>query len=57
MIWLANPESGKLFAVRGYDYTMVREDGVLIPAKIEIFRTDSRGLLKERLVKIDFKKK
>jgi len=40
-------------AVRGYDYTVVEKGGVSIPARIEIFRTDARGNLQERLVKID----
>jgi hypothetical protein len=42
-----------LLAVRGYDYTAVEKGGVSIPARIEIFRTDARGNLRERLVKID----
>jgi hypothetical protein len=41
------------FAVRGYDYTEVEKNGVSVPAKIEIFRTDVNGSLQERLVKID----
>ncbi|MHC4726705.1 MAG: hypothetical protein ACYS17_05695 [Planctomycetota bacterium] len=41
------------FAVRGYDYTNVEKNGVLVPAKIEIFRADTRGNLQQRLVKID----
>jgi hypothetical protein len=44
---------GSNFAVRGYDYTKVEKNGVLVPAKIEIFRTDAIGSLQERLVKID----
>ena len=41
------------FAVRGYDYTKVEKNGVLVPAKIEIFSADSRGNLQQRLVTID----
>jgi hypothetical protein len=41
------------FAVRGYDYTEVEKDGVLVPASIEIFRADADGNLQERLVNID----
>jgi hypothetical protein len=44
---------GDNLAVRGYDYTKVEKDGILIPARIEIFRADSRGNLQRRLVKID----
>ena len=49
------------FAIRGYDYTEVvrmdsqgEKEGVRVPARIEIFRTDARGNLQERLVKIDY---
>jgi len=48
-------------AVRGYDYTEVvrmdsqgEKDGVRVPVRIEIFRTDTRGSLHKRLVKIDY---
>lgn len=66
MIWLADPQwrdedprsaetQNKFLMVRGYDYKRVHKDAVFIPSKIEIFRTDHRALIKERLVKIDFK--
>ena len=46
--------SGKGYlVVRGYDYTEVEKNGVRVPARIEIFRSDARGNLQERLVKID----
>ena len=48
-------------AVRGYDYTEVvrmdsqgEKEGVRVPARIEIFRTDARGDSQKRLVKIDY---
>lgn len=41
-------------AVRGYDYTEVEKEGVRVPTRIEIFRTDTRGSLHKRLVKIDY---
>lgn len=62
MLWFAGADEKKFLAVRGYDYrevvrmdSQVEENGVLVPAKIEIFRTDARGILQERLVKIDYK--
>jgi len=58
MIWFADRQrldGSRFLAVRGYDYQKVRKDGVLVPAKIEIFRSDARAVLRERLVKIDFK--
>ncbi len=42
-------------AVRGYDYRELEKGGVRVPTKIEIFRTDAVGVLRERLVKIDSK--
>ncbi|MBA7661767.1 hypothetical protein ES703_69787 [subsurface metagenome] len=48
-------------AVRGYDYTEVvrmdsqgEKEGVRVPARIEIFKADSQGNLRQRLVKIDY---
>jgi len=41
-------------AVRGYDYTEVEKEGVRVPVRIEIFRTDARGDSQKRLVKIDY---
>jgi len=41
-------------AVRGYDYAEVEKEGVRVPVRIEIFRTDARGNLQGRLVKIDY---
>ena len=50
----------KFLAIRGYDYTEVvrmdsqgEKEGVRVPARIEIFRTDSSGNLQKRLVEID----
>jgi hypothetical protein len=55
MIWFADLAGQKFLAVRGYDYSQAGEQQVLVPAKIEIFKTDAKGLLQRRLVKIDFK--
>ncbi|MBA7640932.1 hypothetical protein ES703_48603 [subsurface metagenome] len=41
-------------AVRGYDYKEVEKGSILVPNRIEIFRTDAAGVLRERLVKIDY---
>jgi len=54
MIWFAGVEQGKFLAVRGYDYRKVKENGILVPTRIEIFKTDVRGVLQEQLVKIDY---
>jgi len=55
LLWLADIKQNKFLAVRGYDYKDVKKTGVLLPTKIEIFRTDARAVSRERLVKIDLK--
>jgi len=55
MVWFADIDQKKFLAVRGYDYEEVQEGGVLVPTRVEIFRTDARAVTEERLVKIDFK--
>ncbi|MHC4572259.1 MAG: hypothetical protein ACYS0C_09335 [Planctomycetota bacterium] len=54
MIWFVSVEGQKSLAVRGYDYRKVEERQVLVPTKMEIFRIDDKGVLQQRLVKIDF---
>ena len=53
MIWLANAAQRRFLVVRGYDYAAAAEGGVLIPRKIEIFRSDAEGRIGQRFVKID----
>jgi len=45
---------GDFLAVRGYDYAEVEKEGVHVPVRIEIFKADAGGNLRERLVKIDY---
>jgi hypothetical protein len=54
-IWFANSSKKNFLMVRGYDYAVVGKEGVLVPTKIEIFRTDVRGDLLNRLAEINFK--
>ena len=53
MLWFAVPDEENFFVVRGYDYSEVEKKSVLVPTKIEIFKSNARGILQERLVKID----
>ena len=41
-------------AVCGYDYREAGVKAVHFPTKIEIFKTDSSGVLQHRLIKIDY---
>jgi hypothetical protein len=54
IIWFADINSDRYIAVRGYDYSKVAEKDVLIPAKIEIFQTNPKGVLQRRLVEINY---
>jgi len=54
MIWFADVDGDRYLAVRGYDYSKVEKKTVLVPAKIEIFKTNLKGVLQQRLVKIDY---
>ena len=40
--------------VRGYDYRQVKEAGVLLPTRIEVFSTNPAGVIQHRLLKIDY---
>lgn len=53
-ICFAGTGEKKFFAIRGYDYKEVEKGSILVPTKIEIFRTDASNVLLERLVKIDY---
>jgi hypothetical protein len=53
MVWLANPARQDFVIVRGYDYTAAAQTGVLIPTKIEVFRSDSEARIGQRFAKID----
>lgn len=57
MIWHADFEREKFLMVRGYDYRELEKGGVLVPAKIELFKTDAGGVLQRRLVEINRHKK
>jgi len=54
MLWFVEAGEKKFFAIRGYDYKEVEKGSILVPTKIEIFRTDASNVLLERLVKIDY---
>ena len=57
MIWLATADEKEFLAVRGYDYDELQKGGVMVPAKIEVFTSDSEVVCRQRLVKIDLFKR
>jgi hypothetical protein len=55
IIWLGDPGRQKFFIVRGYNYNGTAQDGVLIPTKIEICRSDPDANVGRRVAVIDLK--
>jgi len=56
IVRFASTAGMKSLMVRGYDYRELKEAGLLLPTKIEMFRTDSVGVVQRRLLKIDYHK-
>jgi hypothetical protein len=53
MIWLGNETRQEYIMVRGYNYPP-GEPGVLrVPSKVEVFRADAQGNVRERLAELD----
>lgn len=52
-LWFADVDKGRFFVVRGYDYDEPRGKAVLVPTRVEIFRTDARAVPKELLARVD----
>jgi hypothetical protein len=55
LLFLSDVDEQKFLAVRAYDYDILAGQKVIVPRKIEIFKTDAQAVLKDRLVEIDFK--
>ena len=55
MLRFAGVKEKKFLVVRGYDYSSIQKRGVLLPARIEIFATDARGALPQRVAQVSFK--
>jgi len=53
VIWFADEQAGIYLMTRGYQYRRIAEKGVLVPTKIEIFRTNARAVPMGRLVEIN----
>lgn len=53
MIWLGNATTQEFVMARGYDYSDVDEGGLRVPSKVEIFRADADGEIRERLAELD----
>jgi hypothetical protein len=53
MMWLGNAAKQEYLMVRGYNYP-AKAPGVLrVPSKLEMFRADAEGNMKERLAELD----
>ena len=54
IIRFVNPVGMKSLMVRGYDYRIVKEAGLLLPTRIEVFKTNLIGVIQKRLLKIEY---
>jgi len=52
-VLLTGGDDNAMLAVRGFDYIPASRTRAMVPTKMEIYRTDARGDLKERLVQLD----
>jgi len=53
MLWLGNETRQEYVMVRGYDYPLAGPGVLRVPSKVEIFRADAEGNVKERLAELD----
>jgi hypothetical protein len=53
MVWLGNSTTQEFVVARGYDYPDVEEMGLRVPSKVEVFRADADGGIRERLAQLD----
>ena len=53
MLQFSSAETGGTLTVRGYDYDRIEKGGPVVPARIEIFTTDTQSNAQDRLIKID----
>jgi len=53
MLLLACGDANTLLIVRGHDYAEVEKGGVLIPTKIEVFKSDLSASVRRRVVTLD----
>lgn len=54
VVWYSSEGSDGLLTVRGYNYTQIKESGIVLPRRVEIFRASSDGVLQKRLAKIEY---
>lgn len=54
VLWYSSEGTDSLLTVRGYNYTQIKEGGIVLPRRVEIFRASSDGVLQKRLAKIEY---
>ncbi len=54
VVWYSSEGSDSLLTVRGYNYTQIKDNGIVLPRRVEIFRASSDGVLQKRLAKIEY---
>ena len=54
VVWYSSESSDSLLTVRGYNYTQIKDNGIVLPRRVEIFGASSDGVLQKRLAKIEY---
>jgi len=54
VVWYSSEGSDGLLTVRGYNYIQIKDNGIVLPRRVEIFRASSDGVLQKRLAKIEY---
>lgn len=53
MVWLADASRREYVMVRGYDYPAQAPGVLRVPSKVEVYRADAEGNIRERLAELD----
>lgn len=54
IIWFADAGQDLYLAVRGAEYSKIGDSGIVIPRRVEIFKTGADGVFQQHVVKIDY---
>ncbi len=54
VVWYGSGDSDSLLTVRGYNYTQTKDNGIVLPRRVEIFKASSDGVLQKRLAKMEY---
>ena len=53
MVWLVCQNRESFVLVRGHEYIKIKDREVLVPSRIELFKTDAQGMSQKKFVKVE----